>query len=114
MAEFTLLACPFCCGDNLELQNTHTPAFWIACDDCGAEMHGECIGDGPAEGPFSYSASPSGPFEATLDGLPPNYQEAALNAVEKWNRRDFSPISIATAMIATAVTQPPAEREETP
>lgn len=38
-----LLPCPFCGtgGQALELCNTHTPAYWIQCQECGAEVHGE-------------------------------------------------------------------------
>lgn len=33
--------CPFCNTDNcLDIHNTHTPSYWVQCDNCGAEKHG--------------------------------------------------------------------------
>ncbi|EIW6162789.1 Lar family restriction alleviation protein [Salmonella enterica subsp. enterica serovar Saintpaul] len=35
----TLLPCPFCGSENLEVCNTHTPSYWVACLNCGGEKH---------------------------------------------------------------------------
>jgi len=32
-----LKPCPFCGGTNLEMVNTHTAAYWVQCETCGAE-----------------------------------------------------------------------------
>ncbi|NTG00048.1 hypothetical protein G6L30_07930 [Agrobacterium rhizogenes] len=83
-----ILPCPFCGSENVDLANTHTPAFWVECEDCGAQVDGGCIGDSAPEGqPFSYSNDPTGPYDAPLWELPLNYQESAMSAIEAWNRR---------------------------
>jgi Lar family restriction alleviation protein len=38
--EDNVLPCPFCGGTDIELRNTHTASYWMACMDCGAEHHG--------------------------------------------------------------------------
>lgn len=38
--EDKLLPCPFCGSSDLELANTHTAAYWVACLICGAEHQG--------------------------------------------------------------------------
>ena len=35
-----LLPCPFCGSSYLDLCNTWTACYWIACADCGAEATG--------------------------------------------------------------------------
>lgn len=32
--------CPFC-GDALHLEVCHTSSFWIECENCGCNLHGE-------------------------------------------------------------------------
>jgi Lar family restriction alleviation protein len=39
-----LRACPFCGGSDLALENTHTASYWIACNDCGAQVPGKAFG----------------------------------------------------------------------
>ena len=82
-----LVPCPFCGSEDLELSNTHTPYFSVECQECGAEVHGECIGKHSATH-FSYSTEPRGQLEANYYGLPINYAKAARSAVAAWNRRD--------------------------
>lgn len=81
-----LAPCPFCgCdypdtpeGDNgagdagLEVCNTHTPSFWIRCNACGAEQHGD-------EHPYPT------PDEAET---PEAFVRARAAAVAAWNNRD--------------------------
>jgi Lar family restriction alleviation protein len=33
-----VLPCPFCGSTDLELQNTHTPHYWIECQGCEAQV----------------------------------------------------------------------------
>lgn len=69
----TLLPCPFCGKDDaLEICNTHTPVFWIACE-CGSEMHGEYV-DGAGNVPNHEQAYA-------------NYRQALVSAVSTWNTR---------------------------
>jgi hypothetical protein len=56
-----LRECPFCGSENLEVCNTHTPSFWVACLDCGSQAHGQ--------------------------HYPGNYQRALESAVTAWNLR---------------------------
>ena len=35
----TVLPCPFCGSDDIELQNTWTPSYWLQCQGCCAEVH---------------------------------------------------------------------------
>lgn len=37
--------CPFCGSDDVKLVNTWTASYWMACQDCGAEMHTGTAGD---------------------------------------------------------------------
>lgn len=39
----TLLPCPFCGAEDLELVNTHTPSYWVECETCRAEAHGDSL-----------------------------------------------------------------------
>jgi capsular polysaccharide biosynthesis protein len=63
-----LLPCPFCGAPShhLEVLNTHTPAYWVACMECGAEMYGQS-----AEGHYAKRA----------------HRRAFLSAIAAWNRR---------------------------
>lgn len=37
--------CPFCGErERLSINNTHTASYWVSCDGCGAEVHGESFG----------------------------------------------------------------------
>lgn len=86
--DATLKPCPFCGGSNLEVSNTHTASFWVACNDCDAQTHGEYF-DGPQRNDkFHYENCPDGSsFEATYDDLHPEYQKAFRSAVKAWNTR---------------------------
>jgi hypothetical protein len=64
-----LLPCPFCGGVDLEIQNTHTPSYWIECHGCEATAHGEYGGDRKTRA---------------------NHRRAFLSAVRAWNRRTSS------------------------
>jgi hypothetical protein len=81
-----LKACPFC-GGMADYANTWTPSFWIECQECGAEVSDGDGLFGDTDKPWSYSANPQGPHEASLDGLPENYQASARAAAERWNTR---------------------------
>lgn len=61
-----LKPCPFCGGEDLELQNTHTASYWIECLSCGCELHGEAF-------------SPDDDFQA--------HHAAKDSAIEAWQRR---------------------------
>lgn len=98
--KYVLHACPFCHSDEwLELRNTHTPSFWIACDQdhggCGAEHHGgEYFASAVAKRKnakrvsYDPTAERGDIFSArTLAQMPVQYQRAALSAIDKWNNR---------------------------
>lgn len=70
-----LLMCPFCAGLDLEINNTHTPSYWISCQHCGCECHGEC--------PDSYDLSTPEEFLRV-------HTESLKSAVEFWNQRAAS------------------------
>ena len=57
--------CPFCGSDNVSLENTWIPSYWVECCDCSAR----------AESDAGYDSSDEG------------HRDAALNAIEKWNSR---------------------------
>lgn len=86
-----LLPCPFCGGTDLEIANTHTPSFWVRCNECDAEATGEHFPTPTGtvrENRFHYSPTPDDTgFEATFENLHPEYQEAFRSAVNAWNRR---------------------------
>lgn len=67
-----LKACPFCNSAELEICNTHTPSYWVACIECG----GECGGKAPR-----YKTI------ATLKKAISLHRAALLSAIEAWNRR---------------------------
>jgi hypothetical protein len=71
----SLRGCPCCGSFFLELRNTHTAAYWIACLNCeeegySVEISGRNIGSGPS-------------FELTLA----QHEAAKASAIEAWNRR---------------------------
>jgi ribosomal protein L37AE/L43A len=66
---FKLEACPFCGSNNIELLNTHTPAYWIECDDCTANIHGKSYGN-----------------KKDMDDIN-KHRASALSAIRKWNGR---------------------------
>ncbi len=90
--DATLLPCPFCGGTDLEITNTHTASFWIVCNDCDAEAHGDYVEGPQRDDKFHYEASPddSG-FEAAYNDLYPEYQAAFRSAVVAWNTRAPTP-----------------------
>lgn len=57
--------CPFC-GHKPELQNTHTPSYWLACTGCRCELHD--------------------PRSARGDGMR-SHRASALRVIEAWNHR---------------------------
>jgi hypothetical protein len=101
-----LLPCPFCGGHNLEIANTHTPSFWVQCNDCEAQVSGGYFKGPQRDTKFSYSDDPQGPYEAGFNDLHPEYKKAALSAIHAWNNRVAPPTSTA---IAARVIQTAAE-----
>ena len=41
-----LLSCPFCGCEEAEVINTHTPSYWVECNNCNGSAHGECFNVG--------------------------------------------------------------------
>ncbi len=82
-----LKLCPFCSSTNVDLANTWTPSFWVECNECGAQVHGDSFEGPDRKDRFSYSKEPTSTFEATLDQLYPEYQAAAQSAIDRWNTR---------------------------
>ncbi len=68
--EDKLLPCPFCGRNDMVLENTHSPCYWIECQ-CGAQMHG----------PGVKWKGPSGQHSMA------NHKKAKAWAIELWNRR---------------------------
>lgn len=75
-------ACPFCGSSELALLNTHTPYYWIECEGCGAEAHGE-IPDG------------GGGKIHTREECIELHRLAMASAVAKWNARPLATPTIA-------------------
>lgn len=73
-AGHQLDACPFCGSTDLSLLNTHTPSYWIECEGCGAEVHGEMPDGGGGE-------------IHTHEGCIGLHRLAMASAVTKWNAR---------------------------
>lgn len=71
--EDKILPCPFCGSHDIELCNTHTPSYWMECQECDAQVHGE-YGPDLVSGPGSY-------------GSLRQHEAAAKSAIAAWNRR---------------------------
>jgi len=41
LEEEEVNSCPFCGSVDIALCNTHTAAYWMECQDCGAEIDGK-------------------------------------------------------------------------
>ena len=41
----TVRGCPFCGSRDIELCNTHTAAYWMECQKCGAQVNGTSYAD---------------------------------------------------------------------
>ncbi|MBS1722627.1 MAG: Lar family restriction alleviation protein [Armatimonadetes bacterium] len=67
-----LLPCPFCGSDELEVCNTHTPYYWVACE-CSAEIHGDYD-------PDRYRLDTEDEFRRV-------HETALQSAVDMWNKR---------------------------
>lgn len=65
-----LLPCPFCGGNQMVLENTHSPSYWIECP-CGAEMHGPSV-KWKTEGGRNSMA---------------NHKKAKQMTIDAWNQR---------------------------
>lgn len=63
-----VLPCPFCGSTDIELCNTHAPSYWLECQGCGAQAHGEGFGD---KGQNTKAA----------------HVKAAKSALAAWNKR---------------------------
>lgn len=63
--------CPFCGGTDIEIQNTHTPSYWMACQNpkCRAEVHGEWYDPG------------------ALGSELKAHEKSKQSALRRWNRR---------------------------
>ncbi len=83
-----VLPCPFCGNSqvgegNLELMNTHTACYWIACP-CGVEVTGKCYGtDKSSE-------------KLTLK----EHQWAKTSALNNWNSRNAPQVAKSKARFA--------------
>ena len=64
-----LLPCPFCGSEDVELQNTHTASFWVKCNQCEAEAHGQYVEGPMRDDKFIFSTYPQGPHEVRFDDL---------------------------------------------
>ncbi|MDE2098435.1 MAG: Lar family restriction alleviation protein [Patescibacteria group bacterium] len=77
----TLLKCPFCGSSSLQIGNTHTPSYWVECEDCGAAVYGKG---------YPYSKKEHSGFHSHLlygTTLPKPYVLARMAAIKAWNRR---------------------------
>ena len=68
--RLSVRSCPFC-GHSAELQNTHTPCYWVECSNCGAQITADI---------HSYRNEKEH-YSKKL------HKESALRAIELWNRR---------------------------
>lgn len=90
--DASLLPCPFCGGNDLEIANTHTASFWVACNDCDAEVHGDYVEGPQRDDKFHYQAFPDDSrLEASYEDLYPEYQRSFRSAVLAWNTRAPTP-----------------------
>lgn len=64
--------CPFCGCEDIEITNTHTPAYWAECTECGARIDSQYDETIPWEAEESYIAS-------------------FRSACEAWNNRQVTP-----------------------
>lgn len=64
--ELQLETCPFCGADG-EIDNTHTPHYWVQCTGCGAQVGDQCS-------------------ERNYYSLR-SHQNSIRNAADSWNRR---------------------------
>lgn len=69
-----LLPCPICGSTDLELANTHTPSYWVACHNCGAEVPGD-LPDG------------GGSVISSQQDCERLHRTAINSAVARWNTR---------------------------
>lgn len=97
-----LKPCPFCGSTDIDLSNTHTAAFSVECNDCGAEAHGEYFEGPRAAKHIHYSPFPQSDHEGDYHQLPENYRLAADSAVAAWNRRTSAPAGLSTEDLPTA------------
>ncbi|WP_048786974.1 hypothetical protein [Pantoea vagans] len=67
-----LKPCSECGGLELEIRNTHAPAYWVECLACGARLRGEYDENAPC-------TTEREALEA--------HNRALLSAVEEWNLR---------------------------
>lgn len=65
-------SCPFCGSDLIELCNTHTPSYWLECQSCEGQAHGES--------PNSYSLDSERAFVES-------HGAAIRSAIARWNCR---------------------------
>lgn len=70
-----LKPCPFCGGENILVENTHTPSYRARCDECGAE--------GPEEAAYCNRPAPTRKIGEDL------HRRAFKAAVEAWNFRHY-------------------------
>lgn len=72
-----LKSCPFCgTKTDLEIGNTHTPWFWVACRNCGVEV----MGSTPKRKRGGKILTPSSALRI--------FAEAMELAIAQWNTRD--------------------------
>ena len=62
-------ACPFCGSWGIALCNTHNSAYWMECQNCGAQVDGQSFAD-YADGNEDY-----------------NHLKSARSALDTWNHR---------------------------
>lgn len=67
-----LKGCPFCGSENVEIGNTHTPAYFVQCVDCNAETHAT----------YTY-----GKALKTRKQCQREHQRSFMSAVDAWNTR---------------------------
>jgi hypothetical protein len=70
-SDAELKPCPFCESRRIEIVNTHTPAYWAECEDCGAKKDG-----------LSFSVR-SDKRSRVLAA----HEKSFWSAIEQWNRR---------------------------
>lgn len=77
--------CPFCGKYSITLNNTHTASYWMACETCGAEVHGEAF-----EVPKRTTRAGRGGSVTAKESLAQleAHQKAKDSALKAWNRRN--------------------------